>query len=359
MGGDGASKRPNQLKRGAAAAVGFSMLALFILMRLAGGREAWPSFARVNPIMLGICLGLMVLNWVFDSMRMVILVRSLGGRLSIWSGMRISILGAFVSNVTPFDSGGEPVQAYLLMDKGITVGQSSAVIAVKTIMNAFARMMLGLIIPGWMIVSQVQWRLPKGMDIALVVGLSLYFAVFAFFLFLIARPEKISIVVVPALRNRFTLRFLKPETVDDILQRINHGLHEFRESLSIFIRTAKPALAAVMGLSFACWIITILIPAVLLTGLGMRAPYAQVMGIAILFYLASAYAPTPGSSGAAELGFAALFSTIVPLNSLGVFVTLWRLITYWLTLGVGGILMAHGLPKRRSKGRRAKIEDNP
>jgi len=58
-----------------------------------------------------------------------------------------------------------------------------------------------------------------------------------------------------------------------------------------------------------------------------------------IFYLAAAYAPTPGSSGAAELSLAALFGSIVPFPLLGVFVLLWRSITYYLTLIVGGVTL--------------------
>ncbi|MGI6132153.1 MAG: flippase-like domain-containing protein [Bacillota bacterium] len=81
------------------------------------------------------------------------------------------------------------------------------------------------------------------------------------------------------------------------------------------------------------------IPAVVLTGLGLKTPYVQAMGVTIILYLASAYAPTPGSSGAAELGFVGLFSSIVPRAVLGLFVAVWRMITYYLNLALGGALM--------------------
>ena len=101
-------------------------------------------------MMLGVACGLVVITWLLDSLRMRALIRSLGGDLSVLGGMRISIMGAFVSSVTPFDSGGEPVQAYLLTEIGLNAGQSSAVIAVKTLCNALARFTLGVAASIWL-----------------------------------------------------------------------------------------------------------------------------------------------------------------------------------------------------------------
>ena len=47
---------------------------------------------------------------------------------------------------------------------------------------------------------------------------------------------------------------------------------------------------------------------------------------------------TPGASGIAELGGAALFGILVPVSILGVVVAAWRLITYYLNLVIGGVV---------------------
>ncbi|MGI6132220.1 MAG: lysylphosphatidylglycerol synthase transmembrane domain-containing protein [Bacillota bacterium] len=342
------ARRPAQLKRGAFVAIGFSLLGLFTLVKISGGRHAWHDLARIDPVMLGIAFCLVVLTWLLDSLRMRALARSLDGNLGVVEGMRISVLGAFVSNVTPFDTGGEPLQAYLLTSKGLTAGQSTAVVAVKAIMNAFARVSLGFAASAALLFSRAEWSLPLGMNIALAVGVTMYTGIFLLSLYLISRPEKIRVLVVPAVRNRFTLRFFKPETLEAVLERIDHELRAFREALQEFISNRKPVLAAVLILSYAAWVATALVPAVVLTGLGLKTPYFHAMGVTIIFYLAAAYAPTPGSSGAAELGFAALFSTIVPRAVLGLFVTVWRVITYYLNLALGGALMAVGVMRHGS-----------
>jgi uncharacterized protein (TIRG00374 family) len=352
-------RSPVQLRRSALVGVAFSVLGLYVVLQLTGGIHSWAEFARLDPVVLGAACGLVVLTWFLDSLRMKFLIRSLGGDLGILDGMRISILGAFVSNVTPFDSGGEPMQAYLLTEKGLTAGQSTAVIATKTICNALARVTLGLAASVWLFCFADFWIMPRAMYIILGIGVILYFSVFVLSLYLVFHPEKIKVIVVPAVRNKFTLRFFKPEKLDLILERIDRELREFRKALQEFIKNNRLVLWLVVILSYAWWIAITIVPAVILVGLGMQPKFMQVMAITLIFYLAAAYAPTPGSSGAAELGFSLLFRSVIPHGLIGLFVTLWRGFTYYLNLATGGILMAIGIARRTprpAKGPKAKEE---
>ncbi|MGB4008135.1 MAG: lysylphosphatidylglycerol synthase domain-containing protein [Bacillota bacterium] len=94
----------------------------------------------------------------------------------------------------------------------------------------------------------------------------------------------------------------------------------------------------VIYLSVAGWLAIVLVPNMILAGLGVKAPSEQVMANVILLHMVSSYVPTPGASGAAELGFAELFRTVVPPALIGLAVARWRLRTYYFTLLVGGTL---------------------
>lgn len=341
-------RSPAQLRRSALIGVAFSILGLYIVLRLTGGPHSWSELARLDPTMLGVACGLVVLTWFLDSLRMRFLIRSLGGELGILQGMRISVLGAFVSNVTPFDTGGEPMQAYLLTERGLNAGQSTAVIATKTICNALARFTLGIAASVWLFLFADFWSMPRPMYIILGLGIILYFSMFSLSIYLVLHPEKIKVLVIPAIRNRFTMRLVRPERLDSILERIDRELREFRNALQIFVENKRSTLWAVMILSYAWWIAITIVPAVILVGLGMRPQFIRVMAITLIFYLAAAYAPTPGSSGAAELGFSLLFSSVIPHGLIGLFVTVWRGFTYYFNLAIGGLLMAVGIAKSNS-----------
>jgi uncharacterized membrane protein YbhN (UPF0104 family) len=88
-----------------------------------------------------------------------------------------------------------------------------------------------------------------------------------------------------------------------------------------------------------------LIPCVVIWGLGIHLDLLQVMAITLLFYLLSVYVPTPGSSGAAELGFTLMFSSIIPQGFLGILTLVWRGFTYYLNLAAGILLILWDLLK--------------
>lgn len=330
-----------RLMRGATLAIGLSVAGLAVLVYVTGGRQLLPTLARLDPRAIGMIIGLMVLYWACDALRIMALASALGADLRALHCMRVSLIGAAAANLTPFNSGGEALQAYLLSRRGLTVGEATAIVAVKTFLNAVARLCLGLTIPTWLILIG-EWRFPRGVDIALRIGLFLYACGLGVAVYLILRPEVINAVIVPLVRSRTVTRLLGSEKAERFLAFVRRTIGEFRDGLAAFLRRGKGALIMVVILSFAAWLILISIPALVLRAFGIYIPFAKTLGVAIVFYFASAYAPTPGSSGVAEIGFAALFSSIVPVSLLGPFVAVWRLLTYHLTIAAGGLLMAAG-----------------
>lgn len=331
-----------RLLTGGTIAIGLSVAGLAILVRATGGRQLLPTLMSLDFRTIGLVIGLMILYWGTDALRMMALSTALGGDLPALHSMRVSLIGAAAANLTPFNSGGEALQAYLLSLRGHTVGESTAIVAVKTFFNAVARLCLGLIIPAWLM-SIGEWHLSGGVDVALRVGLSIYAGVLAVAVYLILRPQAINAVLVPLVRSRLVARFVKPAQAERFVEFVRRTTQEFRDGLAVFRRRGKGAMLMAMVWSFAGWLILISIPALLLRAFGISVPFVETLGIAMVFYFASAYAPTPGSSGVAEIGFAALFSTVVPLSILGPFVAVWRLLTYYLTVAVGGVIMAAGV----------------
>jgi hypothetical protein len=64
------------------------------------------------------------------------------------------------------------------------------------------------------------------------------------------------------------------------------------------------------------------------------------MALQAVFTFLVSMVPIPGGSGLAELGFAQIFAHLLPAALLGVFVSLWRVITYHLSLLAGALIFA-------------------
>jgi uncharacterized protein (TIRG00374 family) len=341
-----------RLVRGTAGAILLSAFAVFIVLQVTTRGENWRSLFQVDLTQLAFAGCLMGLSWILDAVRIQVLASALGGRLGLLTALKITLAGAFAACVTPFDTGGEPLQVYLLHKQGFEPGESTAIVTLKSLISAVARLFLVLLIPTWYLVRRRAWALPKGLETALFIGLSVYVSFFGLGVFLAARPEYIRVIMDWALNNRFISRFISKSTADTVMEHVEKGVRDFRAALSMFLKERRSTLILISLLSLIAWAIAFFIPVLILQGLGITPPFAETMAIAGIFYLAAAYAPTPGSSGAAELSVAALFGSIVPFPLLGIFVLLWRSVTYYLTLIVGGATLLLTYDKRRPAARR-------
>jgi uncharacterized membrane protein YbhN (UPF0104 family) len=159
-----------RLLRGTAGAILLSAFAAFIVLQVTTRGENWRSLFQVDLSQLAFAGGLVGLSWILDAVRIQVLAAALGGRLGFLTALKITLAGAFAACVTPFDTGGEPLQVYLLHKQGFEPGKSTAIITLKSLISAVARLFLVLLIPTWYLIRRRAWALPKGLETALFIG---------------------------------------------------------------------------------------------------------------------------------------------------------------------------------------------
>ena len=82
------------------------------------------------------------------------------------------------------------------------------------------------------------------------------------------------------------------------------------------------------------------IPYLLYRGCGLsRAGIVDMMLTNIFLHFAVCFIPTPGAAGASEGGFFSLFSLYFSEDLMLVAMLFWRLISFYLTVMVGGIMV--------------------
>lgn len=341
-------KLPN-LTRGIAGALLFGVLGTLLVVYLTRGRTDLGSLLIVRPPYILAAVGLVILGWVLDAVRLVIMVRPLGGQLGLGRALRTTLMANFVSGVTPFDTGGEPLAIYLLTEAGIRLGESTAVIAVKSLLSAAIRLLLAIILPLVLFALKRSWALPAGVNFFLSAGLLVYLVGLTGMALLAAYPQLIGGLTGFLLHGRLACRLLSEEKRAHLMERVGRAVSDFRDALALLYRENRATVIWAAVLTFLVWCLTFAVPLVVLIGVGLNPPWAEVIAVAAVFYLIAAYAPTPGSSGAAETSSALLFTKLVPLKFLGLFVLVWRLVAFYLGLAVGGVMLILHLrnsPKR-------------
>ncbi|MDI6870599.1 MAG: lysylphosphatidylglycerol synthase transmembrane domain-containing protein [Bacillota bacterium] len=341
-----------RLVRGVAGALFFGVAGGLLVLGLARGGSSLRTLVEVKPACIGAAAVLVIAGWFLDAFRLQVMARPLGARLGLGQALRITLMATFVSGVTPFDSGGEPLAIYLLAQSGIRLGESTAVIAVKSLLSAAVRLLLAIVLPLLLFLARRTWVLPTGVNLFLSAGLIVYVAALTALAFLAAKPLLVEAVSQRLLQSRLASRLLSERLRLRLGERLRHGAADFRESVALLYREKRSAVVVAAFLTLLVWAVTFLVPVMVLRGLGMDPPWAEVLAVAAVFYLVAAYAPTPGSSGAAETSSALLFARLVPLKFLGLFVLVWRLVAYYLGLAIGGVMLLLHLRNSRRPDRK-------
>jgi uncharacterized protein (TIRG00374 family) len=165
--------------------------------------------------------------------------------------------------------------------------------------------------------------------------------VFLFFIFLavaglaapgfVKRSVRSVAGLVPPLRRMLEGKgYLEP--VDELVNRYN-GM------MSYFLGRARTTFAAGFVLSAAIYINKFSIAWVILRGMGIQAPYLEVIYTQIILIMIFYFAPSPGAAGIAEISAAGVMRGIVPIRHLGAYVVLWRLFTLLIGLAAGAAVM--------------------
>ncbi|NPV71830.1 MAG: flippase-like domain-containing protein [Firmicutes bacterium] len=291
------------------------------------------SFSRQR---LVVCAALLVAAWLADTLRLQILTKGIGKPSAFSLAFRAILAGNFMTLITPFLFGGAPVVVYGLKKTGMNWGEATAVVVGGGIVSQCALLTMAV----WSMVrlnqhgAVIAWgRLYDFIVPAYAVGL-IGFSVLALRADVVEGWMKswLSRTKVATSRGRnFRLRLVS------VGRKLIRNLKEFRKSLRLLARENIVYVAAAYVYALLYFTMMFAMGPVILAGLGVRYSRVTIFALQVLVYVVAGFTPTPGGSGAAELGSFVLLAPVAPVHVIGAFLVVWRLFTFYLNLLAGGI----------------------
>ena len=132
----------------------------------------------------------------------------------------------------------------------------------------------------------------------------------------------------------------KKQSSKKIIERINHEVDNFHNSMIFFIKEGRRAFLFGAVLTVLMWSTGFMIPSMILLSLGLPPFFIESYMAQLLLLIIVMLPTTPGSSGIAELGIERLYNVLLGASNeylIGIFVLLFRLITYHMNLIAGAI----------------------
>ncbi|MBC2698381.1 MAG: flippase-like domain-containing protein [ANME-2 cluster archaeon] len=308
-----------------------SIIVLVLVTVFTIGPDTLPTLQRMEPVYLLAAAALHVVSYFIWGLRMKVMTEALGHRIGVKDATEIVIANLFAASVTPSMAGGEPVRIHMLnRNANVPVGDASAVVIGERILDALL-LLIATPFALWVLSGSL---ISREMDLA-IIGAEL-FVLLMVFVAIGGLLNPTFIDWLSSLISRGLHRVGRFDRTEHLIQFIDKELLNFHNSLWAFMRTGK------QGLFFGCictmiyWIVEFMVLPLILLGLNQPPSITVAMAVQVFLTFIMIVPVTPGASGIAELGGAALFGILVPVSILGIVVAAWRLITYYLNLVIGG-----------------------
>lgn len=308
----------------------FSISGLYFIFRNLKGVSWQFSLTRIKWLYLVGGLVILITVWFAKAYRMYTISRGMGIRIPLLHFFQIYMATCFVSHVTPFSSGGTPLQIYLLTKAGVTLGKASAITVVDLGLNTIMFILLvilavilniGMFTSGIPALNQNKWWWLVWL---LVLGLAVYL------LYKLLRSPRF-------LTNKrvFNLRtFLNKK---GWLKHLSSEFTLFKEGWRLLVRENPLSIVWAMAATVIYWLFYLLLAPIVIWALGKNASFLGIMGWQLFFNFAQILIPTPGGSGGSELMLSYFFKNITGNGLVGLFVLFWKFYTFFSTLLIGSL----------------------
>ncbi|AUX45671.1 hypothetical protein SOCE26_071660 [Sorangium cellulosum] len=324
------------------------------------------GLAHVRPVWLLVAAVLALQEGVFGGLRIWVLGRVLWPELRLRSAVLSEFVLMFCAGVTPAQAGAALSQVAVLTHGGmrLTDAATAELLTVSCTVSFFlvtAVVIFALQRSGMLVAqggSELDWLLyvSFGLFGALAVALAVaaaYPPLLKALVRALSRPLGVALRAglraarrVPGLKARADAALAAPGATTGRLLR---SVDEFHGGVRIYARRGKRAYAAAQLLTFGFFCSRFAVAYFVLLGLGIPTspatfvavgpPIVQVVLIQALLNFALYLSPTPGASGIAELSSDRLMSPWVQGVYELPYLVLWRFLTLFLCMFVGGALM--------------------
>lgn len=290
-------------------------------------------FKTIQLFYLYIGLGCMMIFWIFEAYMLDMLVQKLSGKRQLWTSIKITIVGQYYSFITPFASGGQPAQLYIMKKDKISTSKATVVLASKFIIFQVTvtlySLVLALVHLKTLLIASAQ------VSTFVFLGLTINTIGLTCLILIALNPEKLKRIVYKIIHFLIIIKVIKDEINKD--EKIDKFIEEYLEGVNQ-LKDDLPLTLYMFGLSIIQLTAFFSITYFVYRALGLTGISAfKIISLQAMLYMAVSFVPIPGTVGASEAGFALLLGSVFQGNFLAAGLLLWRTITYYFGLLFSGL----------------------
>ena len=297
----------------------------------------WTLLTTIWIILAIVCVGIRLFGYVLR-------LRILTDRQLSWRKcLDVILIWEFASALTPSVVGGAGFAIYFLYREGLSAGKSTGIVMVTALLDELFYI---LMVPLILLFVSAEAIFPPGWEGELMgIPLTANGFFWAGYIFICILTTTIIFGV-----------FIAPRTVKYLLIKL-FGFKIFRRWRYNIIRWGDDLITTseelkdktfgfwvkAFGATLASWTARYLVVNCLIAAFVVVGDHFLIYAKQLVMWIIMLMSPTPGSSGLAELVFAEFFSDIVPTQLAGPLSVIWRILTYFLYIFLGVIILPRWL----------------
>lgn len=292
--------------------------------------------SKVNIILFVIAVLVFISSLLLKSVGLNLFVKDYKEGYSLLKSFKLILISQFLNGITPFQTGGQPFQIYILKKDGIRISDSTSAILKDFISYQIALILVGLF--AIIINHNLNFiEFNKIINMLLLFGFLINVLVLVFIILIV--NAKSVIIKLTKKSFSFLSRFKIMNKFILFEENILKGLNNFY-SVGNDIKKDKVKLLKAVLCNIASLLLLYIIPFIVYVSLGVKniTILNSIVLVSFVMIIGN-FIPIPGATGGIEYSFLQFFGTFVknPLLSSGML--LWRFITYILGMIIGFVTL--------------------
>lgn len=276
-----------------------------------------------------------ILYWMLEAKMVNNMIRSMGGHQTYFQAFKITIIGQFFSGITPFASGGQPMQLYLLTKQKVPVGKGTSALMSKFIIYQGTLVVYALIL--LLLKSQFFIENINNLFFLVLLGFGVNAVVIGALIFFSHSKRTNKGIVTKIIRFGSKIRLVKDP--DATISNFDKHIEDFHHNV-VLLKQNKVLFLNTVVLTVVQLTMFFIVPYFIYRSFGLNGAHLiNILSATAFVLMITSFIPIPGGTGGAEGGFHMILGLFFVNGYLITAIVLWRLITYYAWILFGGIWM--------------------
>ncbi len=298
--------------------------------------EIMKLIRNINPLLIILAILFFSLYRFFNGLSTFLLVKNSKNKISIWKTLQISFIIVFFHGVTPFATGGQPMEVYYLHKEKIPVEKATNIVLQNFIMYQTALIAIGIVTLGCNYFMHI-FPFNSIMRNLAVLGFLINFLVWLVTVILAFGKKSSTKLVSFLIKILHKVKIIKNK--NKYMTKLEESSVKFYES-AIALRKNPLLIVKAVMINILGLLCSYSIPFILAIGLGVKGLnyWSSIVAVSYVMII-GAFVPIPGGTGGIEYGFVYFFNYLIKGSVLQALMLIWRFVTYYLGMIMGAVAL--------------------